>query len=137
RDLVQPWNLHQEQCGDELAGEGTACGKREMSRGDRHSEHDDCEKARGINTAEPGPQESSDRSPVTMLAEAATVHMGQNKPTEQEKKIDRKRSAAPEPRWSTARVIVSKKTAMVKQDRNRRDAPEGGKARQFRSSISS
>jgi hypothetical protein len=56
-----------------------------MSGGERQDEHDGCEKARGINAAEPGPKESSDRSPVSMFAEAAAVHMGQNKTAEEEK----------------------------------------------------
>jgi hypothetical protein len=56
-----------------------------VSGGERQYEHEGREKARGINAAEPRPQKSSDRLPVSMFAEAVAVHMGQNKTAEKEK----------------------------------------------------
>ena len=75
---------------------------------------------------------ASDYSPVSLFAEATPIDMGQHKPAEEEKQVDSKRSAAPQPRRSASCEIERNKTTVVEQYRYRRDASQRGQARQFR-----
>jgi hypothetical protein len=105
--------LHQEQSGDQLFYKRVAGRKKEISDSERQYENDRCEETRRINATEPRPQKPTYCSPASVLVEAMSIHMGQNEAAEEEKKIDSKRSSAPEPRRSAPSVIKRKKTAVV------------------------